>query len=154
NKTGELKKTIDLVPFSYDKSWIAHDDEFPDNANTTPFADDIVFGGLGSDFLHGGSGDDAILGAEALDHAFVPVYDVNGNAVAALDLGYLVVGIANALVVNPTNQNPGNVLAFNPEDTDGQHLNNRFRAGEFRLYDEFDPRRKIMLTNVGDLDKT
>ena len=29
-------------------------------------ADDIIYGGLGSDFLHGGSGDDAISGAEAL----------------------------------------------------------------------------------------
>ncbi len=45
--------------------------------------------------------------------------------------------------------NPGNVLAFNPEDLDGQHLNNRFRAGEFALYDEYDPLRKIQLDATG-----
>ncbi len=155
NRSGELKKTIDVVPFSYDKTWIARDDEFPNNADTSPFADDIIFGGLGSDFLHGGSGDDAISGAEALAHAYVPTYDAGtGLANGVLDLGYSVVGIANALVVNPTTQDPGNVLAFNPNDLDGQHLNNRFRAGEFRLYDEYDPRRKIMLTDSGELDKT
>src|SRR6185369_12434957 len=31
--------------------------------------DDIIFGGLGSDWLHGGSGDDAISGGEALPTA-------------------------------------------------------------------------------------
>ena len=30
------------------------------------FADDIIYGGLGSDCLHGGAGDDAMSGAEAL----------------------------------------------------------------------------------------
>ncbi|MES2098682.1 MAG: LEPR-XLL domain-containing protein [Pseudomonadota bacterium] len=153
NRVNELKKTVDLVPFSYDRGWIGQDDEFADNAGNTPFADDIIFGGLGSDFLHGGSGDDAISGAEALTAAFVPVYDLAGTEVGVFDLGYSAVGIANALVVNPTHQNPGNVLAFNPEDTDGQHLNNRFRAGEFRLYDEYDPRRKILLNDNGLLNK-
>ncbi len=152
NRVNELKKTVDLVPFSYDRGWIGQDDEFADNAGNTPFADDIIFGGLGSDFLHGGSGDDAISGAEALTAAFVPVYDLAGTEVGVFDLGYSAVGIANALVVNPTHQNPGNVLAFNPEDTDGQHLNNRFRAGEFRLYDEYDPRRKILLNDNGLLN--
>ena len=47
--------------------------------------------------------------------------------------------------------NPGNVLAFNPLDEDGQHLNNRYRAGEFALYDEYDPLRKILLTPTGEL---
>lgn len=149
NKTGDLKKTIDLVPFSYDADWIARDDEFPDNGDAKPFADDIVFGGWGSDFLHGGSGDDAISGAEALNDAYVPVYDANGNPIGLLDLGYDSVGIANALVENPTTQDPGNVLFFHPIDADGQHLNNRFRAGEFDLYNEYDPRRKIRLDATG-----
>jgi hypothetical protein len=74
NVAGELKKSAELVPFSFDHSWNAQDDEYTDNENNTPFADDIIFGGLGSDFLHGGSGDDAISGAEALAHAYVPVY--------------------------------------------------------------------------------
>lgn len=149
NKTGELKKTIDLVPFSYDADWLARDDEFPDNGDANPFADDIIFGGWGSDFLHGGSGDDAVSGAEALNDAYVPVYDANGNPIGLLDLGYDSVGIANALVVNPTTQNPGQVLFFHPLDADGQHQNNRFRAGEFDLYNEYDPRRKILLSPTG-----
>ncbi|MBI4292469.1 MAG: LEPR-XLL domain-containing protein [Betaproteobacteria bacterium] len=138
NISGELKKTADITPFSFDPNWLALDDEFPDNIDGTPFADDIIFGGLGSDFLHGGSGDDAISGAEALEHAYVPTYDVNGAPKGAIDLGYLAVGL-------PSETNPGDVLAFNSQDVDGQHLNNRFRAGEFSLYDEFDPRRKIQI---------
>src|SRR6185369_5679438 len=138
NVTGDLKKTIELVPFSFDHTWNATDDEFPDSADNTPFADDIIFGGLGSDFLHGGSGDDAISGAEALDHAWAPVYDASGNPVGVIDLGYAAVGV-------PAVQNPGDVLAFNDQDLDGRHLNNRFRAGEFSLYDEYDPLRKIQL---------
>src|SRR5207244_4795381 len=128
NTTGYLKKTIELVPFSYDHRWNATDDEFPNNATNTPYADDIIFGGLGSDFLHGGSGDDAISGAEALDHAYVPVYDAGGNPVNVLDLGYAAANV-------PVPVNPGDVLAFNPEDLDGRHLNNRFRPGEIARYD-------------------
>ncbi len=148
NVEGELKKTMDLVPFSFDPLWMATDDEFPDNQDGFPYADDIVFGGLGSDWLHGGSGDDAISGAEALEHAYVPVYAANGDPYTVLDLGYLAVGLAPGKT-----QNPGDVLAFNPLDADGQHLNNRFRAGEFDLYDEYDPRRIILLTPEGELYK-
>jgi Ca2+-binding RTX toxin-like protein len=147
NVQGELKKTMDLVPFSFDPAWNAQDDEFPDDDTTTPYADDIIFGGLGSDWLHGGSGDDAISGAEALEHAYVPVYAANGDPYAVLDLGYLAVGL-------PAETNPGDVLAFSPTDADGQHTNNRFRAGEFDLYDEYDPRLKIMLDSTGELWKS
>jgi len=69
---------------------------------------------------------------------YVPEYDASGNPFKVVDLGYAAVGIASALIDNPTQTNPGNVLAYNAEDIDGQHLNNRFRAGEFRLYDEYD----------------
>jgi len=155
NVEGELKKTADLVPFSFDPGWIGQDDEFPDNEDNTPFADDILFGGLDGDFLHGGSGDDAISGAEALEEAYVPVFNDQGEAVGILDLGYDAFTLANPIhpgdsVANP---NPGDVLAFNPVDLDGQHLNNRFRAGEFFLYDEYDPLRRIMLTDDGGLWK-
>ena len=147
NVEGQLKKSIDLVPFSFDPEWtIPNDDEFPDNQDNQPYADDIIFGGLGSDWLHGGSGDDAISGAEALNHAYVPTYDVNGDPNGILDLGYAAVGL-------PATTNPGDVLAFNPMDVDGQHLNNRYRAGEFPLYDEYDPRLKIMLDKYGNLWK-
>jgi Ca2+-binding RTX toxin-like protein len=153
NVVGELKKTVDIVPFSYDPDWIAQDDEFPDNADNIPFADDIIFGGLGSDWLHGASGDDAISGAEALEHAYVPVFNVNGDPIDILDLGYAAFSLTPPL--NPgdsvANPNPGDVLAFNTVDLDGQHLNNRFRAGEFFLYDEYDPRRKILLDSDGNL---
>ncbi|NDV61616.1 LEPR-XLL domain-containing protein [Puniceicoccales bacterium CK1056] len=157
NVTGALKKTIDLVPFSYDPLWIGMDDEFPDNDTNIPFADDIIFGGLGSDFLHGASGDDAISGAEALPHAYVPVFNLLGEAVGILDLGYDAFTITNP--INPGDVpdltlNPGDVLAFNPIDLDGQHLNNRFRAGEFFLYDEYDPLRKILLDSDGNLWKS
>jgi Ca2+-binding RTX toxin-like protein len=153
NVEGELKKTADLVPFSFDPDWLALDDEFPDDASNTPFADDVVFGGLDSDFLHGGSGDDAISGAEALEQAYVPTFGLDGEPNGVLDLGY------NAFALTPpvdpgdavANPNPGDVLAFNPLDLDGQHLNNRFRAGEFFLYDEYDPRRKILLGGDGEL---
>ncbi len=148
NVSGELKKSVDLTPFSFDPDWAWQDDEFPDNQNTSPFADDIIFGGLDDDFLHGGSGDDAISGAEALEIAYVPVYDVDGDPIGVLDLGYAALTLANP--VNPgdlalLDLNPGDVLAFNPEDLDGQHPQNRFRAGEFALYDEYDPRRTIQL---------
>ncbi len=146
NISGQLQKAADLVPFSYDPDWIAMDDEFPDNQGDTPYADDVIFGGLGSDWLHGGSGDDAISGAEALAHAYVPTYDAGGAPNGVLDLGYAAVGL-------PSPTNPGDVLAFNPIDLDGRHLNNRFRAGEFALYDEYNPLRKILLTGTGELSE-
>src|SRR6185295_15890377 len=93
NVSGQLKMTAELVPFSYDHNWIGLDDEYPENANNTPYDDDIIFGGLGSDFLHGGSGDDAISGAEALAHAYVPSFDANGVPNGIVDLGFAVVGI-------------------------------------------------------------
>jgi hypothetical protein len=129
------------------------DDEFPDNDSNIPFADDIIFGGLDSDFLHGGSGDDAISGAEALEQAYVPTFAMDGTPNGILDLGYNAFDLA--MPINPgdtvANPNPGDVLAFNPIDLDGQHLNNRFRAGEFFLYDEYDPLRRILLTPTGEL---
>ena len=145
NPADKLAKVADFAPLSMDPGWVANDDEFPDNTDASPFADDIIFGGLGSDWLHGGSGDDAISGAEALAEAYVPVYDASGNPVDTLDLGYDAVSLQN--------QNPGDVLAFNDQDLDGQHLNNRFRAGEFPLYDEYDPLRKVQLTATGALWK-
>ena len=153
--TGRLKKSVDIVPFSFDPDWLGMDDEFPDNDNEMPFADDIIFGGLNSDWLHGGSGDDAISGAEALEHAYVPVFGM-GGPIGILDLGYDAFTLPAPINPGDTvaNPNPGDVLAFNPEDLDGQHLNNRFRAGEFFLYDEYDPRLVILLDGTGELWKS
>ena len=78
---------------------------------------------------------------------------MDGTPNGILDLGYNAFDLA--MPINPgsmvANLNPGDVLAFNPVDLDGQHLNNRFRAGEFFLYDEYDPLRKILLTATGEL---
>jgi Ca2+-binding RTX toxin-like protein len=63
NVTNELKKAVDLTPFSQELGWNANNDEWAGTSKHT--SDDIIYGGLGSDFLHGGSGDDAISGAEA-----------------------------------------------------------------------------------------
>jgi Ca2+-binding RTX toxin-like protein len=73
NVLGELNKTVDLTPYNIDPSSVQS--ELYDPAH----ADDIIYGGLGSDFLHGGSGDDAISGAEAMEMFYaLPVN--NGNA--------------------------------------------------------------------------
>ncbi|MHC1764378.1 MAG: hypothetical protein AB9869_08735 [Verrucomicrobiia bacterium] len=66
--TGQLNKTVDLTPFSQQTDWAATTDEWSGESKHT--SDDIIYGGLGSDFLHGGSGDDAISGAEALAEFF------------------------------------------------------------------------------------
>jgi Ca2+-binding RTX toxin-like protein len=68
NVAGQLKKTVDLTPFSVDPAWPQANttDEFGGAAVTPDSSDDIIYGGWGNDFLHGGSGDDAISGAEAL----------------------------------------------------------------------------------------
>ena len=154
NVTGQIKKTADLARFSPDPNWLGLDDEFADDASNIPFADDIIFGGLDGDFLHGGAGDDAISGAEALEHAYVPTFDGNGMPNGILDLGYNAFDLAPPIEPGDSvTPNPGNVLRFNPQDLDGQHLNNRFRAGEFFLYDEYDPLRRIELTASGELWK-
>jgi len=140
NVAGQLKKSVDITPFSQDPGWNPATDEF---AGTTPpphTSDDILFGGLGNDFLHGGSGDDAISGAEALPTSFAPTYDANGNPIGLVETDF----------THPFN--PGNVLAFNPIDVNGQH-SNRARAGEFALYDEYDPLRKILLNPDGTASK-
>ncbi len=91
---------------------------------------DIVYGGLGDDSIHSGWGDDAVSGAEAL-----PEYYSGG-------LNYLLraqQGDAKAPAwydaIAPVN--PGNILQFDPA------------KGEFALYDEFDPWRKIMVNAQG-----
>ena len=135
NVTGTLTKAVNLTPLSNDPLWTPAVDEF--GGITHGNADDIIFGGLGNDFLHGGSGDDAISGAEALVLSYAPTYDP-------------VTGLANGLVEIDYSHpvNPGFVLAFNPSDVDAKH-SNRTRAGEFALYNEYDPLRRILLNADG-----
>jgi len=83
--SGALKKAVDLTPFSQVPNWTDSSDEWQEGAAAPHSNDDIIYGGLGSDFLHGGSGDDAISGAEALEQFFYSPF------------------------------NPGDVLGYNPE---------------------------------------
>ena len=80
-------------------------------------------------------------------------FAMDGTPNGILDLGYHAFDLA--MPINPgsmvANLNPGDVLAFNPVDLDGAHSKNRFRAGEFFLYDEYNPLRKILLTATGEL---
>jgi len=151
NVGGELKKAVNLTPFTFDITFNGNTDEFtsiskktvddqgrPDAHN----ADDIIFGGLGNDWLHGGSGDDAILGGEALGEAYTQVYAANGQ----------LTGITRSDYLRP--YNPVDALRYNPVDADGWHFDRTRRAGEFALYDEYDPLRKITLNSDGTANKT
>jgi Ca2+-binding RTX toxin-like protein len=75
NVEGALKKTVNLTPFNVagpaDVASMGDDVVLYD----AQYANDIIFGGWGSDFLHGGSGDDAISGAEALPQYFAKPFN-------------------------------------------------------------------------------
>src|SRR5262249_23181696 len=138
NVGGALKKTFDLVPFSVDTTWNATADEKAFKATN----DDIVYGGLGNDSAHGGSGDDAISGGEALTESYTQ------TQAAALNLP----GIARTDYGHP--YTPGDALRFNPIDPNSKHPRIAGRTGEFALYDDFEPMRKILLNSDGTLNKT
>ncbi|HZF78881.1 MAG TPA: hypothetical protein VEZ89_03735, partial [Rubrivivax sp.] len=151
NVADELKKAVNITPFSFDALFVGNADEFTSsNKKTIDYlgrsgatnADDVIFGGLGSDWLHGGSGDDAISGGEALALAYTQVYDANG----------VLVGVTRSDWSRP--YNAGDMLRFNPDDPDGWHADRTRRAGEFALYDEYDPLRKITLNPDGTANKT
>src|SRR5262249_37266840 len=86
-----------------------------------------------SDWNHGGAGDDAISGAEALPLSYTQVQDAGLN----------VTGIAETDYFHPFN--PGDALRFNPIDPNSKHPHIAGRTGEFALYDENDPLRKVQL---------
>lgn len=135
NKAGELTKAMDLTPMSVDAKWGAVDDEFGYAGQSAqggaPYADDVVYGGTGSDWLHGGSGDDAISGAEALPYFYARA----------------MLGMPSSATLGASSVNAGDQLRFNPEDTDGSGPN-RQRAGEFALYDEYFPLDEIRVSNT------
>ncbi|UUZ48849.1 hypothetical protein LP420_40380 [Massilia sp. B-10] len=79
NVTDQLKKAVDLSPFSQDVNFIGQADDF--NGVSKHTSDDIIYGGLGSDFVHGGSGDDAMSGAEAQWQFYAKPVNL-GNALA------------------------------------------------------------------------
>ncbi|MEH6585177.1 MAG: LEPR-XLL domain-containing protein [Halioglobus sp.] len=124
---------------------------------------DIIFGGLHNDFIHSGAGDDAVSGAEALEAYYSGVVP---EAYTGVDNGFATVNgflqlhqseapdNPSALTDNPfwfdfAPYNPGDVLVFEGKtvvDGNGQKPSTR---DEFFLYDEFNPRRRIMLDNDG-----
>ncbi len=166
NIRGDLKKTVDLTPYNLQPSG---NDNPKFDANNS---DDVIFGGLGGerlpnyplvighrnsedppfgqergiagDFLHGGAGDDAIAGGEAIWNGYTQLYD---RATGAL--------LVNAYRTDWTRPfNPGDLLHFGA-DADAWHDNGPIvtRLGEFALYDEYDPRRTIMLNADGTVNK-
>ena len=104
------------------------------------YADDVMYGGLGNDFMHGGAGDDAMSGAEALDLAAVGLPSIDPTQ---YDCGNGGCRFTNSERIQPAVQS-GQPAVFNPIDLDGQHTDHRTRAGEFALYDEYDPLRRII----------
>ena len=109
----------------------------PFDANNS---DDVIFGGLGDDFLHGGSGDDAISGGRGA-RARTPLR-------AARQATGAVVGLVRTDWTRPFN--PGDLLRFGADDPwlAPKPTASR-RAGEFSLYDEYDPRRAILFNADG-----
>ena len=111
NAAGALNKAINLTPFSFDTEFNGQWDEFTsahhktvDRATGSHNADDIIYGGLGSDWLHGGSGDDAVSGAEALATAYTQVYNGSGQ----------LAGVSRCDYYRPFN--PVDSLRYNPVD--------------------------------------
>ncbi len=93
------------------------------------YANDVIYGGLGDDFLHGAAGDDAISGAEALLTSWAATYT-----------GANPTGVVETSFTRPYND--GTLLGFDRA------------SGDFILYDEYDPRRLILLNANGTLSKT
>jgi Ca2+-binding RTX toxin-like protein len=117
--------------------------------------DDIIFGGLGTDFIHGGDGDDAISGAEALPFYYAAT-DAGTGGFTTVN-GVLEIQQNIGTVTNPAEQarpfwysfapyNPGHVLDYqgnyNPTTSPKQ-------ISEFAYYNENAPMRKIMLNAAG-----
>jgi Ca2+-binding RTX toxin-like protein len=131
NVTGELKKTVNLTPFNVDQ--LSDNPLFDAND-----ADDLLFGGLGDDFIHGGVGDDGILGGEALLESYALNASLNG--------------VIRSDYTRPYNS--GDLLRFNANGYDERRPDRTLRAGEFALYDEYDPLRKILIDPLnGQLNK-
>ncbi|MBK8459228.1 MAG: hypothetical protein IPL43_02565 [Micropruina sp.] len=126
--SGQLNKSADLTPFALDGN-LANPLFVPGYAN------DVIFGGWDGDFIHAGSGDDAVSGAEAQLHSYAPTYTLlpnNGGLVAS---GLIETGWSRPF-------NDGSLLGFD------------LIRGAFNLYDEYDPKRLILLLANGTLSKT
>ena len=120
---------VGLLTKSVDITPFALDGLFDNPLFRPLFANDVIFGGLGDDFLHGASGDDAVSGAEALATSWAARY-TGATPTSVVETGWN----------RPFND--GTLLGF---DT---------ASGDFVLYDEYDPRRVILLNANGTLSKT
>jgi len=139
NVEGELKKSVDLLAF---------------DASLATGVNDIIYGGLNNDFIHAGGGDDAVSGGEAL-----PAY-YSGEGFGFETINSLL-QLQQQAPTNPGDANadepfwfdfapynPGDILRYegntDPNDPHGK------TKQEFALYDEFNPRRKVMLDETGN----
>ncbi len=161
NVENELVKSVELLAFRTDDLDADSVGEF----NAPIRFNDVVFGGLDSDFIHAGDGDDAVSGAEAL-----PVYYSGAGFEVAPDAEFTEVNtflqnmqsspsnlpedsvfnnVEDLLTDNPfwfdfAPYNPGDILRFEGKpilEENGQRARTR---DEFAWYDEFNPRRKLM----------
>jgi Ca2+-binding RTX toxin-like protein len=127
NKDTALQYIALLFPYNLDPNHAA-----PSQTYRAAYSNDIIYGGFGSDSIHAGAGESAITGAEAPTLSYTNNYDVNGVQLNTAPI--------ESDWYHP--YNPGNPLGYNPATT------------KFALYDAADPRRKILLTSTGALDKT
>ena len=119
---GELTKVMDLFPYALNPAapnWL------PDPTDVPEYADDLLFGGLGSDWIHGGAGVDGISGAEALPTSYAPT-----------DTGLVESDWYHPLAFR-------NILRYGDA-----------RSGMFDLYDQYDPLRRITLNTDGSWNKS
>ena len=142
NVEGELRKTVDLISFDAGLAGVG--------------VNDIIYGGLNNDWIHAGAGDDAVSGAEAL-----PTY-YDGDAFGFRVVNELLqdqqeapINGGPSLAADPfwfsfAPYNPGDILRYEGNtaaDADDPHGKTK---QEFALYDEFNPRRKVMLDAKGE----
>ncbi|WP_431024660.1 hypothetical protein [Halomonas sp. H5] len=126
NQSHELKLAVRLF-------------SFPGEGGATLAAEgnDIIFGGLGNDWLHGGAGDDAVSGAEALPG----YYDGSLNWLLVRQHELWGIDAQVSWYADRAPINPGDIL---------QYEGRRPGTGEFSLYDEHDPWRRVMLGSDGE----
>ena len=109
--------------------------------------------GVFGDFLHGGAGDDAIAGGEAIWNAYTQVWVTVWNPATQRWQTTLQTNAYRSDWTRP--YNPGDLLHFGL-DADAWHDNGPIvtRLGEFALYDEYDPRRTILLNPNATVNKS
>ncbi|KEO50941.1 LEPR-XLL domain-containing protein [Thioclava pacifica] len=135
--TGDLLKSMTAIAFDLDGVSFAIDGAVDPEMTS---ANDIIFGGWEDDFIHGGYGDDAVSGAEALPEYYAGGADVNAFLQAQQDTGMGAPAAAPApFWFGFGLYNPGDILRFGAYDPE-----------EFALYDEDDPRSRIMVTETVD----